>query len=481
VARPDTTADLAVVRNLTSHWFVALVALGVCLAMGAAAALLPEKSYEATSTVSVEPTTGQQASTGVQTINFLIPAFIERIESRPFRSRAAEGLPAGVADAPVTVKGSAESGTGVIAITVGSTNRAATAAWANALAERLLAEEAPTATPAPEPAPSPGSTTTTTVQVLDLALINPAATPSAPSSPQVLPLLVGSALLGLLAAVFATQVAARLRQARDLPEQLRTRLGVPVLGEIPFMWRWRRRPVPAGQLLDDSPQRLEALKRLRVNVQLAMLDQQPSAVAVASTAVGEGKSTMTVAIGASLASVGHDVTLIDADLRRPTLHTRTERPLRPGLADLRPGAAAELRQPTGLEGLSVITAGVPDGHPADVVATKVPAALEELGAPGSLLLVDCPPLHLAAESRQMVAQAGFVILVARARKVKLERLEKLVDDLRSARVVVLGVVLNRTGRGSQPKQYYGSTNPGATPGAVAEPTGRAVAPASADR
>ncbi|MCI3949607.1 MAG: lipopolysaccharide biosynthesis [Acidimicrobiales bacterium] len=481
MAPPEQTADLALVRSLTRHWFVALVAFSLCLAMGSAAALLPEKSYEATSTVSVEPTTGQQAATGVQTINFLMPSFIERIESGPFRDRVAEGLPAGVAGASVSVQGSVETGTGVLSITVGSESRAATAAWANALAERLLVEMAPGQQPAPEPAPAPGSSTTTTVQVMDLSLIDPASTPSAPSSPQVVPLLLGSALLGVFAALFATQVAARLRRSRDLPEQLRSRLGVPVLGEIPFMWRWRRRPVPVTQLLgDDSPQRLEALKRLRVNVQLAMLDQQPGAVAVASIGVGEGKSTMTVAIGASLASVGHEVTLIDADLRRPTLHLRTERPLSPGLADLEPGAAAELRHPTGLPGLSVVTAGVPEGHPADVVATKMSAALGELGSPGSLLLVDCPPLHLAAESRQVATDTGFVILVARARKLKVPRLEKLIEELRSSRVEVLGVVLNRTRRRTLPKQYYGST-PAASTSAPAGPARVPAPAANADR
>ena len=483
MAPPDTTADLALVRSLTRHWFVALVAFGLCLALGSAAALLPEKSYEATSTVSVEPTTGQQAATGVQTINFLMPSFIERVQSGPFRARVAKGLPAGVASAPVSVRGSVETGTGVLSITVGSKSRAATAAWANALAERLVAEMAPGEQPAPAPTPAPGSsaTTSTTVQVMDLSVIDPASTPSSPSSPQVVPLLLGSALLGLFAALFATQMAARLRRSRDLPEQLRSRLGVPVLGEIPFMWQWRRRPVPVTQVLgDDSPQRLEAIKRLRVNVQLAMLDQQPGAVAVASIGVGEGKSTMTVAIGASLASVGHDVTLIDSDLRRPTLHTRTERPLSPGLAELEPGSAAELRRPTGLPGLSVVTAGVPSGHPADVVATKMPAALAELGGPGSLLLVDCPPLHLAAESRQVASDTGFVILVARARKLKLPRLEKLIEELRSSRVVVLGVVLNRTRRRALPKQYYGS----APTGSPSVPAGvpRVPAPAAnADR
>lgn len=459
MAPPETTADLALVRNLSRHWFVALVAFSVCLALGAAAALLPEKRYEATSTVSVEPTTGQQASAGVQTINFLIPSFIERVESRPFRDRVARELPRGVARAPVDVRGSVEDGTGVISINVASVRRSATALWANALAQQLLAEGPRDQSPsAPTPLPSPGATTTTTIQVLNLSVINPASTPSSPSSPQVVPLLLGSALLGGFAALFSTQIAARVRQSRDLPEQLRQRLGVSVLGEIPFMWRWRRRPIPVGQLFGDSqPQRLEALKRLRVNVQLAMLEERPRAVAVVSAGVGEGKSTMTMAIGASLASVGHEVTLIDADLRRPTLHSRTERPLGPGLADLDGGNASTLRHPTGVPGLSVLTAGVPDGHPADVVATRMPVALRELSDVGSLLLVDCPPLYLAAESRQVASEAGFVILVVRARKAKIPQLEKLVEELRSSRVVVLGIVLNRSRRRALPKQYYGPT------------------------
>ena len=51
MAPPQPTTDLALVKSLTRHWIVALLAFSVCLALGAAAAFLPEKSYEATSTV----------------------------------------------------------------------------------------------------------------------------------------------------------------------------------------------------------------------------------------------------------------------------------------------------------------------------------------------------------------------------------------------------------------------------------------------
>jgi Mrp family chromosome partitioning ATPase len=80
----------------------------------------------------------------------------------------------------------------------------------------------------------------------------------------------------------------------------------------------------------------------------------------------------------------------------------------------------------------------------------------------------------------VATDTGFVILVARARKLKVPRLEKLIEELRSSRVEVLGVVLNRTRRRTLPKQYYGST-PAASTSAPASPERVPAPAANADR
>ena len=95
--------ELGLARALRRHWIVAGLAFTACLAVGLLGATVPEKSYRASATVSVEPTTGQQASAGVQTVNFLIPAFLERVRSGPFLDRVREDLPPKLQRAPVGV------------------------------------------------------------------------------------------------------------------------------------------------------------------------------------------------------------------------------------------------------------------------------------------------------------------------------------------------------------------------------------------
>jgi succinoglycan biosynthesis transport protein ExoP len=414
---------------LRRYWVLALLVLVVCLGLGAAAAFLPTKTYRATAALTALP----QPDGQVGNVTALIDSEMDNLElkagSRAFledvRSELAETEP-DAARAPRSIATVRSSGDGsILGIQVESTDRQATAVWANAVVASLI---------------------DTLPEESQLALFadDPAFVPTEAVAPQPTPILLGAGVLGVFLALLAAVGAARVRQALDVAEEVRTRFGAPVLGQIPPVRRLgRSNEAVAGLLEDGPPELIEAFQSLRTNLDLLLLDHQPSAIAVASWSAGEGKSTVTAGLALSLAAVGRDVVVIDADLRRPTMHERLGEPFGEGLADLGSVDVEHVLRRTRYEHLWYLPAGVPDRHPADVVTMALPRAHRALAAEGRLLLIDAPPLHGVAEAPFVLSVAHHVILVVDAASVKLIELEQAVERLRSQGLVLLGVVINR--------------------------------------
>jgi receptor protein-tyrosine kinase len=457
VAREEVD-ESGIASGLLRHWIVAFIAFGACLAIGVAGAYLPEKKYRASATVLVSPTEDARFSgQAIQMANFVIPAYIDQVEGPDYRERARATLPPALQGVEVTVSAKVKrEGSGLLSITVESTVPDATAAWANALADTLVADKVVPAEPAAPPPSGTATTTTTLPAPLSLLTSERASVPGTPVWPQQRPLLLAGAALGLFAAVFATRFADRLDANRNVVELIRRRLGLAVLAEVPSVWSWRRRQISVDRLLSsDHPHTLEAFKTLRVNVELALLDADQAVVAVVSSRAGEGKSTVAIGLASSLAFAGREAVVIDGDLRRPTLHRRTDQPLSPGVADSDPANTETHLRPTGIDRLTVLPAGVPTGHPSDVIATQLPKVLQAARRPGRVIIIDSPPF-LVAEAVQLSVFAQRAVLVVRSSRFKIAELEKTADRLRASGVTVLGVVVNvtRQSRRSR-KQYYG--------------------------
>jgi capsular exopolysaccharide synthesis family protein len=413
---------------LRRYWVLALLVFGLCLALGGAAAFLPAKTYRAkanvTALIDPETTIGNPTSL----IDYEMDNITTRADGRAFLESVGTDLARSepeIARTARKVRTVRDAGSSVLTIQVESQSRQATAVWANAVANNLIEE-------------NPDESR------LLLRLDAPAFTPSSAVSPQPMPIMMGAAVLGLFLALLAAVGAARVRQALDVAEEVRTRFGAPVLGQIPPVRRLGRGTEPVAALLEDGPpQLIEAFQSLRTNLDLLLLDHKPSAIAIASWSAGEGKSTVAAGLALSMAAVGRDVVMIDADLRRPTQHQRLGEPFGEGLADLGSMDVEQVLRRTRYEHLWYLPAGVPDRHPADVVTVTLPKAHRALAAEGRMLLIDAPPLHGVAETPFVLSVAHHVILVVDASSVKLVELEQAVERLRGSGLVLIGVVINR--------------------------------------
>ncbi|MGC1512632.1 MAG: P-loop NTPase [Acidimicrobiales bacterium] len=426
-----------VVRALRRHWVVVLVLLVVVTAAGSVLAYLPPDRYQARATLLVQPNP-EKAQINAQVIGIVVPSMLAKVESRAFRERALATVAADLRSASVKVTAADTSGSGVLEVRASSTRPDVVAPWATAMAKQLIAE--------------PIGQGFVTIDLLDEAR-----PPNSPYGPSRQPVVVSSIFLAMILATLGAIATAAYRQRVDEVDEIRSRFGTTVLGEVPTfrgMTRDKRGILGSGEA---PPAVVEAFQGLRTNVEFLLSGREIRSVAVVSATSGEGKSTISVALAWALASVGIEVTAVDADLRRPVLHKHFDGKLTPGVSSVGKFQLEALLQSTALPSLTFLSAGLPDRHPAEILRANLPGVLKSLTDRNKTVVIDCPPLVGLAETTFLTSLASSVILVVDRHAHDLVDVERSLAMLHDHGADVLGVVINRTRRKLPKSDYYDAT------------------------
>jgi protein-tyrosine kinase len=208
----------------------------------------------------------------------------------------------------------------------------------------------------------------------------------------------------------------------------------------------RASQVVAGKLVSDptTPHKsVEQYRRLAAT--LYELQQQHSikTIMVSSAVPGEGKTLTAVNLALTLAhSYRRRVMLIDADLRRPSVHTVFDIPNKAGLGD-------GLRNDTGplpivevTKRLTVLPAGRPDRNPtAGLTSARMRTILDEAAKQYDWIILDSPPVGLLVDAKLMSSMVDGVILVIGAGSTDYELSQRAIAEVGRDRII--GAVLNR--------------------------------------
>lgn len=274
--------------------------------------------------------------------------------------------------------------------------------------------------------------------------------------------------LGLMLVAAAEAIDTRVRS----PEELTARLGLPLLGRIPTPRRRLRRGDVVAMLTHSSTSEAEAFRILRTNVDFMKIDREVRSIMVTSALEGEGKSTTVANLAAAYARVGRDVTLVDLDLRQPSLARLLRSPERPGITDVVLGYA-RLEQATVSVPLpeQKSNGGVPSGDPGGALrfipaGTLPPDAgefiasdalrivLETLQESTDLLLIDAPPALPVGDAMALSANTDAMIVVSRLRFLSRSTVAELGRLVGTSPAHKLGLII--TGDGSSGAYGYGS-------------------------
>lgn len=290
-------------------------------------------------------------------------------------------------------------------------------------------------------------------------VIRPALVPWAPFTPnRPLNTLVGIVLglsLGIALALLKTRLDNRIHR----PDELRE-VGVPVIGVIPSMEKVVKRDFGSNEVVAIDGQNFdthlatvlnplsaisEAYRGLRTNIQFARPDTIVGTILVTSPSPSEGKSVTAANLSIVLAQAGRRVLLVDADLRRPTVHVKLGLSKEPGLRELLFDEAPfdPDRYTTSIDDLYVITAGAGAPNPSELLGSKkMRETIEVFRSHFDVVVFDVPPVLAATDAVLLSTQCDAVVVVAAAGKTKTHEIDHALSSLRNVGAKVIGTLLN---------------------------------------
>jgi len=204
----------------------------------------------------------------------------------------------------------------------------------------------------------------------------------------------------------------------------------------------------------------EAYRTLRTNIMFSAIDRPVRTILVTSAEPGDGKTTTVANLAVTYAREGKRTLIVDADLRKPSLHYMFMRSNRSGLthALLRENDWPDIVQKTDIAGLHLMTAGSIPPNPTEVLSSKrLQELVEEWRQRYDVVLFDTPPLLAVTDAMILSALCDGVILVVKAGKTKIPAARKVLGQLEFAKARMLGTVLNhkKSSRGSGYHYAYG--------------------------
>jgi polysaccharide biosynthesis transport protein len=289
---------------------------------------------------------------------------------------------------------------------------------------------------------------TNNVQVMDRA-----EAPGAPFSPNTRKDWFTAIIAGLLVALALAFGLEYLDDTIKTPDDVATRLHLPLLGLVPSVGG-KRVPLLTEPVPHDFG---EAFRSLRTSLVFTSGAEGPRVIAVTSSQPLEGKTTTACNLGLVLALGGSRVLLVDADLRRPGLHTVVGAKNDVGLSHLLVGQARvrEAVQKTNEPNLFVISAGRIPPNPSELLSSeRMQALLANLrSGPFDWVIIDTPPVLAVTDAVIVGRSVSGVVFVIGSEMTRRVHAERAIETLTAGKPKSLGAVLNRVDF-DRNKYYY---------------------------
>lgn len=206
----------------------------------------------------------------------------------------------------------------------------------------------------------------------------------------------------------------------------------------------------------------EQFRTIRTNIQFSMVDNDLKSLVITSAGPGAGKSTISANLAVTFAMQGKKVLIVDADMRKPTVHKTFHLPNRDGLTTLLTERDVDIKDivhRVDTEGLYVITSGIIPPNPSELLSSnRMNQVIKEFEELFDLIIFDMPPVIAVTDSQIMSSKADGTIFVVNKNGADKEMVAKSKELLEKVNANIIGVVFNRVElKGDNYYYYYGES------------------------
>ena len=201
----------------------------------------------------------------------------------------------------------------------------------------------------------------------------------------------------------------------------------------------------------------EQFRTLRTNIMYSNIDTEIKTVLVTSATPGAGKSTTAANLAVAYAQSGKRTVLIDADLRRPTMHYTFEMTNQRGMstAIVNDVPVENIVRETEIENLDLITSGPIPPNPSELLSSKkMVHLLKTFSMHYDMVIIDSPPLLAVTDAQVLSKITDGTVLVTNVAANNRDRLLEAKDLLKKADANILGVVMNNKKMNTKKDDYY---------------------------
>lgn len=310
----------------------------------------------------------------------------------------------------------------------------------------------------------------------NIRIVDRARIPLHPARPNIPINLEFAVLVGLVGGVAIAFALEALDTTVRTPEQAESISGLPILGVIPLqsifegavtsiakapllkkLPRTNSGPRPLISYLEPHSEIAEAYRALRTSILLSSVSQPPRSILVTSSVPQDGKTMTSINISIVLAQQGKRVLLVDADMRRPSVHKAFGIKGQVGLSNLLTGGAkiSDAIQTTVQPNLFVLPAGPVPPHPSELLSSSLMEdLLRKWREEYDHVIIDSSPVISVTDAVLLSVQADAVLLIVRSGQTTSAHVRRTRSLLQSVKASLLGIVVNAADLTSPDYYYY---------------------------
>lgn len=298
------------------------------------------------------------------------------------------------------------------------------------------------------------------IEISNIRILDAAMPPESPYKPKKQQSVMMAVLMAIFCGVAISFLLEYLDSAIRTADDVGVFLSLPFLGYIPKSDKEARSDLEKDLISQQKPRSAvtESYRAIRTSLLFASPEDKPlKIILITSSFPKEGKSFFSINLSTIFSQVNEKVVLMDVDMRRPRLHKVFNMELKNGLSNFLIGTVPleKALKPSFIPNLSVITAGDVPPNPSELLSSgKIRALFDELKLRFDRIIVDSPPILVAADTSLLANIADGVVFVLRAGKTNLRAASTAKEKIAEAKGRVIGVVINDAEPAKEDKYYY---------------------------